>query len=88
VKFLLVAWTAWACPGGGWFAPAWPAKLRPIICAPKVAFELYDPARSAAARARVAQLGDGAALYACRGLRACTPLSSWTSTVNFKEATP
>jgi hypothetical protein len=85
MRFLLVAWTAWSCPGGGWFAPAWPAKLRQLVCAPRAAFELYDPASAAIARARVAKLGDGATLNACRGLRACIPISSWSSVVTFKE---
>lgn len=88
MKFLLVIWTAWACPGGHWFTPAWPAKLRPLICAPQARYELYDPARAATARARVASLGADAALYTCRGLRCRGPISDWNTVVTFKENTP
>ncbi len=81
-----VVWVAWICPGGGWFAPAWPAKLRPLVCAPQARLELYDPARAAAARRRVTELGADAALWTCRGVRCRGPISSWSLAVNFQEA--
>lgn len=88
MTWLLVAWISWVCPGGGWLAPAWPAKLRPLVCAPQARQELYDPARAAAARRRVQDLGPDAALYSCRGLRCLGPVSIWTQDVKFQEVTP
>jgi hypothetical protein len=87
VIYFLLAWTAWACPGG-WFAGIWPAPVRPLVCAPSARFELYDPARAAAARRRVSELGPSAALYVCRGLRCRGPISSWSQDVHFQEVSP
>ena len=83
-----VVWVSWLCPGGGWFAPVWPAKLRPLVCAPAARFELYDPARAATARAKVSALGPDAALFVCRGVRCRGPLSNWLQAVQFQEAHP
>ena len=88
MTWFLVVWVAWVCPGGSWFAPAWPAKLRPVVCSPTARYELYDPARAAKARQRVAALGPDAALYTCRGLACRGPISSWSSVVTYQEATP
>lgn len=86
--FYAIVWIAWICPGGGWFAPAWPAKLHPLVCTPSPRLELYDPARAAAARRRVVALGAESALYACRGVQCRGPISSWSTVVNFQEAHP
>ena len=82
-----VAYLAWACPGG-WLGRLVPAAARPLVCSPRPAVELYDPARAAAARRRVSALGPPAALYACRAGRCRGPLSSWSSAVNFQELYP
>lgn len=84
MKFLLVAWTAWSCPGG-LFGSLWPVQLRPLVCRPAPRLELYDPARAAAARRRVSELGPDASLSYCRGLRPCAVLSSWSEDVHFQE---
>lgn len=80
-----VLWISWTCPGGllGGFVPA---AARPLLCAPAPRLELYDPARRGRAEARVRDLGAGAEIRACRGLRCSSNLADWTTDVKFKEA--
>lgn len=87
MKILAVVWTAYACAGGSCGAML-PPRAQPLLCRAVPALELYDPAREAEARRRVAALGDPAALYACRGVRCSAPLSSWNVIVTFKETPP
>ena len=61
MTFYLVAFAAWACPGGpfSWLIPA-----KPLLCEPAPAkVERFD--RLDKARARVRALGPGASLTAC-----------------------
>lgn len=91
-----VAFTVWLCPGVvtilGFAVPLarLPASLKPALgavgaCQAVAAFELYDPARQAAARARVLVLGAPAQLYAVHGVEVGPPLVAWTTAAAFKE---
>lgn len=91
-----VAFTLWLCPGVitvlGFSVPLvkLPASLKPALgvvgaCQAVPTFELYDPAREAAARARVLALGAPAQLYPVHGLSMDGPAVSWTTSAVFKE---
>lgn len=82
---LLVVYTAWTCPGG-LLAGFWPAAAKPLVCSARPAIEAYDPARAAAARRRVVDLGPPAQLYALtQGVKIGPPLVDWATTAVFKE---
>lgn len=79
MTFYLVGAVAWTCPGG-WFSGLVPAKLKPLICDSKVIVEPFD--RLARAQDRIDDLGQGASLIKCEGLR-CRPLSiDWVSEID------
>lgn len=83
--WFLVTWISWACPGGP-LGGLVPAAARPAVCRPEPRFEVYDPALERRARARVRELGGGAELRRCRGLRCSGNLADWKTDVEFKEA--
>ncbi len=85
MTWILVAWISWTCPGGP-ISGLVPAAARPLVCRPAPRHELYDPARRPRAQARVRELGAGAELRVCRGLRCSDNLADWTTDVKFKEA--
>lgn len=87
MKMLLVAFTAWTCPGG-FLSNFWPAAARPLVCAPRPAVEAYDPAQAVRARKRVLELGAPAQLYLCRGDRCGEPLVEWNVEAKIKEVKP
>lgn len=80
-----VLWISWTCPGGP-LSGFVPATARQLLCTSTPRFELYDPARLEAARRRVRELGAGAELRICRGLRCSSNLAEWKTDVKFKEA--
>lgn len=81
--YFLVTWIAWTCPGGilGGLVPA---PVRPLACRAEPRFELYDPARRGRAQARVRELGPGAEMRRCRGLRCSDNLAQWNTELTFK----
>lgn len=97
---LAVAFTAYLCPGTvtllGIQIPlarlpesAKPALAVAGVCEPRPSLELYDPARKAAAYARVRALGRPAQVYAVHGLtQVGPPLAAWQTHADIKEPTP
>lgn len=95
---LAVAFTAYLCPGAftllGFSVPLakFPDSAKPAlavagVCEARPTFELYDPARAPAARARVLALGKPAQLYEVRGgVAVGPPLVEWPTVPKFKEA--
>lgn len=90
MKALALVFTAYSCPGlVSWLpAVAKPALALVGVCKAKPAVELYDPARAAAARARVRALGAPAQLYPVDGLRIGDALVDWQLVASIKENTP
>lgn len=84
MTLLLVVYTAWTCPGG-LLAGFWPAAAKPLVCSARPAVEAYDPARAAAARRRVVDLGQPAQIYAAKGAVIGPPLVDWKTVADIKE---
>ncbi len=95
MKALVVAFTVYICPGTvtflGFAIPlsrfpdsAKPAMAVAGVCEARPALEVYDPARAAAARARVVALGKPAQLYAVDGVVVGSPLVDWKTEAAFK----
>lgn len=93
---LAVAFTVWLCPGTltvlGFSVPLIkiPASALPAlgaigVCTARPVVELYDPARAAAARARVLELGAPAQIYPVHGVVVGPPLVDWKTTAIIKE---
>lgn len=96
MRALAVAFTVWTCPGAvtvlGIQIPLarLPESAKPAlgalgVCQGRPAFELYDPARAGAARARVRDLGRPAQLYPIEGTRVGAPLVDWKNVADIKE---
>lgn len=91
-----VAFTLWLCPGAisvlGFSVPMvrLPDSLKPALgavgaCQAMPTVELYDPARKAAARARVLALGQPAQLYQVHGVKVGPSAVDWKTTAIIKE---
>lgn len=97
---LAVAFTLYLCPGAVTFLgfnlqlARLPESVKPAlavvgVCEARPTFELYDPAQFNKARARVAQLGKPAQLYAIQScMNPGPPLVEWPTAPKFKETTP
>ncbi|MDD5302044.1 MAG: hypothetical protein PHS14_02960 [Elusimicrobia bacterium] len=92
-----IRWVAYTCAGvfrvlGLSFtiasapAAAHPALAAIGLCRAEARVERYDPARLERARDRARDLGAGAQLLSCRGLRCSDNLADWKTDVKFKEA--
>ena len=90
-----LSWVAYACAGvvkvlGVSFAiasappAAHPAMAAIGLCRAEARVERYDPARLELARRRVRELGAGAVLRSCRGVRCTDNLAQWITELTFK----
>lgn len=83
MRWILLTFVHWACPGGP-LAGYWPSAARPLICRAEPRREIYDPRQLDRARARVRELGPGAVLERCQGLRCEPEKVTWRTIVEFE----
>jgi len=90
-----LSWIAYVCAGsvkilGVSFALASaPAAAHPAmaaigLCRAETRVEHFDPARLELAKRRARELGAGAELKACRGVRCSDNLAQWNTELTFK----
>lgn len=91
-----LSWVAYACAGvfkvfglsiAVASAPpaAYPTLAAVGLCRAEARVERFDPARLELSRRRVRELGDGAVLRRCRGVRCGDNLARWSTELTFKE---
>lgn len=85
MKFLMVLWLGWSCPGG-WLSGLVPAAARPVLCRPVAEYERFDPARRAQAHARVREQGGSARLFSCDAARCREVSVRWKTEAVIEEA--
>ena len=84
MTWILVVWLGYSCPGG-WFSGLVPLSVRPLVCAPAVELERFDPAQRERAHARVREQGQGARLFRC-DVRRCREIPvRWRTETLFEE---
>lgn len=97
MTLLAVVFTAYLCPGTvtilgvGIPLARLPESAKPAlavagVCEARPTLELYDPARSGGAHARVLALGKPAQMYALtQGVKISPPLVEWKTAADIKE---
>jgi hypothetical protein len=96
MTFLVVAKTAWICPGAikvlgvAISLASFPEAVKVAmgaagICAPQPTIEVYDPARKAVALGRLLELGHGGDLLSCRIGHGCRTISKRRTVVELDQ---
>lgn len=84
MTWILVAWLGYSCPGG-WLSGLVPLPVRPLVCAPAIELERFDPAQGERARARVLEQGQTARIFRCDPRRCREIPVRWRAEATFEE---